>query len=99
MLDITNDMAKIAQDPVAVVYFSAEWCQPCKQLKPQYARLAMQDDSKTYYVVDVDKIGNEYLDKYSIKSIPQIFVLKSGEEIQKLSGRNYEDLNAELSSI
>jgi thioredoxin 1 len=99
MLEITNDMNRISQDPNAIVYFSAEWCQPCKQLKPQYAKLAMQDEVNTYYVVDVDKIESDYLNKYSIKSIPQIFVLNNGEESKKLLGRNYEDLHAEISSL
>lgn len=92
-------MAKISQDSNAIVYFSAEWCGPCKQLKPQYAKLAMKDQSKTYYVVDVDQIDGDYLNKYSIKSIPQIFVLQNGEEFKRLEGRNYEDLSAEISSI
>ena len=99
MLEITNDMAKISQDPNAIVYFSAEWCGPCKQLKPQYARLAIQDESKNYYVVDVDKIESDYLTKYEIKSIPQIFVLQNGEEYKRLTGRNYEDLNIEINDL
>lgn len=92
-------MAKISQDPKAIVYFSAEWCGPCKQLKPQYAKLAMQDDANNYYVVDVDKIESTYLNKYGIQSIPQIFVLENGEESKRLKGRNYEDLHEEISSI
>lgn len=92
-------MAKISQDPNAIVYFSAEWCGPCKQLKPQYARLAMQDQSKNYYVVDVDKIETDYLNKYEIKSIPQIFALQNGEEYKRLSGRSYEDLNKEINDL
>jgi thioredoxin 1 len=99
MLEITNDMDKISQDERAIVYFSAEWCGPCKQLKPQYAKLALQDESKNYYVVDVDKIDSKYLNKYSIKSIPQIFLMNNGEEVKRLLGRNYEDLNAEINSI
>lgn len=99
MLNITNEMDQVVQSPKAIVYFSAEWCQPCKLLKPQYAKLAMQDKVNNYFVVDVDKIDSFYLSKYGVQSIPQIFVLESGELSKKLTGRNYEDLNNEVQDL
>ena len=96
MLKISNDMKEIINEEHAIVYFTAEWCNPCKQLKPQYARVAVIDADTSYYMVDVDKIGAEYLNKYGIQSIPQIFEMNKGSVSKKIVGRTSEDILAEM---
>ena len=56
MLKITDNMQEIAAEENAVVYFTASWCQPCKQLKPIYAKAGMTDENTNYFVVDIDFI-------------------------------------------
>jgi thioredoxin-like negative regulator of GroEL len=56
MIKITNDMQEVVFEEKAIAYFTAEWCNPCKQLKPQMAKAGMMDQINTYFVIDVDKI-------------------------------------------
>ena len=71
-------MEEISKDNNAIVYFSAEWCGPCKQLKPHFAKAAVKDNKTDYFVIDIDKIDNKYLEEYSIKGVPAVFVMKNG---------------------
>jgi len=83
-------------DEHAVVYFTAEWCNPCKQLKPQYAKAAVIDAETSYYMVDVDQVGSEYLQKYSIQSIPQVFEMNKGIINKKIVGKTSEEILKEM---
>lgn len=96
MLKITNDMEEISKDNNAIVYFSAEWCGPCKQVKPQFAKAAVIDKDTSYYVVDVDKMDSAWMNKLNIKSIPQIFKMNSGEIDKIIKGRTSQAILAEL---
>lgn len=96
MLKITNDIDEIKQQENAVVYFTAEWCNPCKQLKPHYAKAAVIDSERLYYLVDVDAIGSQYLNEYGIKSVPQIYEMHKGIINKKINGKNADDILKEL---
>ena len=80
------------QQGTAVVYFTAAWCVPCRQLKPQFAKAGTIDKDNNYYIVDVEQIDNTYLEKYSVKSVPQMFVLSDGEITKKIEGKTAEEI-------
>jgi thioredoxin-like negative regulator of GroEL len=89
-------MEEIINQDNAVVAFTADWCQPCAQLKPQFAKAAILDKDTPYYVVDVDKIGSEYLNQYSIQSIPQIFEMNKGIVDKKVKSKTAQGILLEL---
>jgi len=73
-----------------ILYFSAEWCNPCVTLSPIVEQFKKQ--------VSIDKINIDYdvtlVEKYNIKSIPTLVLLKDGNEIKRHTGvLNYEQLN------
>ena len=96
MLKITNDVKEFQAENECVVYFTSEWCGPCKQLKPQYGKVSVVDSETNYYMVDVDQMGSEAINKYNLKSIPQIFVMQKGEITKAIMGRKAEDILEEL---
>jgi thioredoxin 1 len=96
MIEVTNDMEKIVGTDKSVVAFTADWCNPCKQMKPHFARIGVTDSETNYFVVDVDKIPSDYINKYGIQSVPQILVLNKGEMIQKINGRTFDAISSEL---
>ena len=96
MLKITNDMEEIYKQDKAIVAFTATWCNPCKQMKPHFAKVAIMDNDTLYYVVDVDNIPPEYLEQLEIKSIPKIFEMNNGSIVRKIEGRTSSDILAEL---
>jgi thioredoxin-like negative regulator of GroEL len=96
MLKITNDMEEIINQDNAVVAFTATWCQPCKALKPQFAKAAVIDKDTPYYVVDVDQIDSIHLSTYGIQSIPQVFEMNKGLVATKITGKTSDAILGEL---
>ena len=65
-----------------VLYFSAEWCGPCKQLGPTMEGLRGQIN---YTKIDVDQ-DQESSIKYGVRNIPTLILLENGEVKGKLVG-------------
>jgi thioredoxin 1 len=99
LLKITNDVEEFKAEDECVVYFTAEWCGPCKQLKPQYAKASVIDSDTNYYMLDVDKISTDKLSYYGIQSIPQVFVMKKGEIAKTIKSRTADGIILEKDSV
>jgi len=97
MLEVTNDMDKVLAEK-AVVYFTAPWCGPCAQLKPQVVRAGTMDNSINYYIVDVDQVGQETLDLFSLSSIPHIYIIEDKEIIREIRSRKAEQIVEEVNN-
>jgi|TARA_B100001094_G_scaffold254634_1_gene253421 thioredoxin 1 len=67
-----------------ILYFSAAWCGPCKQLAPTINNLVAEG----FPITKIDVDSNPDLSaQYSIRSIPTMVVLdENGIEINKVSG-------------
>ena len=67
------------------MYFSADWCAPCKVFKPIVQQVSQELGIGVQYInVDYDA---SYGEKYSITSIPTIIVLdNSGTIVYRNSG-------------
>ena len=65
-----------------IIYFSAEWCGPCKNFKP-----IMESVSASIPVQFVDVDENPQLSaQYNIRSIPTLIFLKDGQEVHRANG-------------
>lgn len=80
----------------SIVYFTATWCQPCKLIKPQFARAGTIDKDNNYFIIDIENIDPDYLSEYNIMSVPQILVLNSGQLVKKIEGRTSEEILGEI---
>lgn len=90
-------MNLVASSENAIVAFTADWCGPCKQLKPHFAKAAVQDNKTDYFVIDIDKIDKEYLQQYNIKGVPSIFKMNGGDIVKKISARTASEILNEVS--
>jgi thioredoxin 1 len=67
-----------------LLLFTAEWCGPCKQLKPIVSEL-VREYGLEYEEVDVDRDGKLAV-KYNVQSIPCLVFLKDDEVVDMLHG-------------
>jgi len=67
-----------------VLYFTADWCNPCKKVKPIIEE--MNKDSITkFQIIDVDS-EMELTKKFEIRSVPTFILIKNGIEIKRTTG-------------
>ena len=67
-----------------VLYFTADWCNPCKKVKPIVEE--MNKDSITkFQMIDVD-LEMELTKKFEIRSVPTFILTKDGKEIKRTTG-------------
>jgi len=98
MIDVTGDIEKALSLDSSVIYFTASWCQPCKQLKPIYAKAGMSDSKNQYFIIDIDTIDNKYLERYNIKSVPTLFLMNKEEVIKTITARTAEKIIEQVNS-
>ena len=79
-----------------VLYFSASWCVPCKQMKPIVEGLEAET-GVSFRVINVDS-DYEAASKYNVKSVPSFVPVEDGKEISRAVGaQTGKELAAALS--
>ncbi|MBQ2082101.1 MAG: thioredoxin [Lachnospiraceae bacterium] len=81
-----NEFEDVKKAGVAVVDFSATWCNPCRMLAPVMEELSDEyAGAVEFYNCDVDENGDLASD-YGITSIPAIIIFKEGKATAKTVG-------------
>ena len=65
-----------------VLYFSAEWCGPCKSIKPMMQQLQSQ---MSITFIDADA-SSETCKTWNVRSIPTVIVIRNAVELGRLVG-------------
>jgi thioredoxin 1 len=76
----------ISENPLVVVDFYANWCQPCRRMMKILPRLAEQlDNVAKIGKIDVD-VEKEAKESFSVKKIPTFIFFKNGQEVHRAEG-------------
>lgn len=68
-----------------ILYFTADWCNPCKKVKPIVEELNKDSADVKFQMVDVDS-EIELAKTFGILSIPTFIVIEFGKEIKRATG-------------
>ena len=76
----------IKSDRPVLVDFYAEWCGPCKTMKPILLDVAERIGEEAKIIsVDIDK-EKELAGRYRIQSVPTLIIFKNGKQLWRQSG-------------
>ena len=76
---------------LTLLYFTADWCGPCQQIKPVVAQIHEKAPNLNVYLIDVDK-AQELAQKFEIKSMPTFFLFHQTDLLLRFSGADAEKL-------
>ena len=66
-----------------VFYFTADWCQPCKKVKPIIEE--MKKEGFQFQMIDAD-YEQLLVKQFKVSSIPTFILLEDGKELSRISG-------------
>ena len=74
-----------------LVHFTADWCNPCKQMKPIVREFLDQNPDIEYFVVDVDDNPKVAL-SYEVQSVPTFISVIDEKNFKRHSGSGNKDM-------
>ena len=75
---------------VEIKKFEADWCGPCRMLKPTFQKLEGKfGNSVKFSYINVDE-QSDLAGQYGVRSIPFVVVEKDGEVVQSVVGAQSE---------
>ncbi len=103
LLDITDKIfdKEVLQSKIPVlVDFWAPWCAPCRVVSPIIEELGTEYNGKIKVAkINVDD-NSETASKYSVMSIPSIFIFKNGKPVKTMVGaQGKESFKKEIEEV
>lgn len=72
-------------------YFTADWCGPCKKVRPIVEDINRESSGLKFQIIDADT-SIDLITKFEIKSIPTFVLVKDGEVVDRITGAQTRDV-------
>ena len=80
------DEIVVNSDLPVIIDFWAPWCGPCKMMAPVFEATAKEYPIKALFVKVNTETEQNLGARFNIRSIPTLVVMKSGVEVERVSG-------------
>lgn len=93
IVELTKDSFEnevLKSDKTVLVDFNANWCGPCRMLRPILDEVALASDDYKIVSVNIDN-EEELAEEYGVSSIPCLVLFKDGKEINRSIGLRPKD--------
>jgi thiol-disulfide isomerase/thioredoxin len=100
LTEITDDsLAQIVKDnPKVVVQFSASWCGNCRIMKPKFKKLAAENESIAFVLVDAEKFP-ESRKLATVDNLPTFATFENGAKVNQVQTNRFEGLKDLVNEI
>jgi thioredoxin 1 len=68
-----------------VLYFTADWCNPCKKVKPIVEDLNREQINAKFFIINVDT-ELEMVEDFEVQTVPTFILISNNVEIARVSG-------------
>lgn len=75
---------------IQILKFSAQWCSPCKSLKPIIEKVK-QETSVEVISYDADEHESKFTE-FNVRAVPTLIFLKNGLEVGRKTGMMTKDV-------
>lgn len=80
-----------------VLYFTADWCNPCKKVKPIVEEIN-KDSIIKFKIVDVDS-ATDLVKSFEIKSVPTFILIDNGVVVNRITGAQTKEQLLEFINV
>ena len=85
---------------VALLYFTATWCGPCKRIKPFVQQLMEQNAPRLQvWSLDVDKAEQPLLQHFQVSSVPTFIFVRENQVVGVVKGGDQAALQAKCDQV
>lgn len=100
LTEITDDsLAQIVNDnPKVVVQFSASWCGNRRIMKPKFKKLASENESIPFVLVDAEKFP-ESRKLANVDNLPTFATFENGAKFNQVQTNRFEGLKELVNEI
>lgn len=81
----------IAENPKVVVQFMATWCGNCRIMKPKFKKLALENESIPFVLVDSEKFP-ESRKLATVDNLPTFATYDNGKKVNQTQTNKFEVL-------
>jgi len=92
--EITEDNLPqiVSENKTVVVQFAATWCGNCRIMKPKFKKLALENESVAFVIVDAEKFP-ESRKMAKVDNLPTFATYKDGVFVNQVQTNKFEILN------
>ena len=69
----------------SILYFTADWCQPCKKVKQIIEDINREHFPGIFQIIDVD-IETDMAETFKISAVPTFILFDDGRESSRVTG-------------